>query len=221
MQRNEDTKPSVPTKVMQLAKEDTQPMQTTQRLTVPKSKGGAGASAPRPFGYLFLWLLTGISILLNLVILRQMLIARQAALQAISDAIVVIDNLQNQTFTQTVRVDDMLDVNTTLPISETIPVTIKETLPVNDTVMIKVLGVDVPVTIEANLPVELSFDLVIDQNFRASASVPLELEVPIQVSIGDTPLYDTLDEVKARLELLADKLDSPFLPSPDTETPAP
>src|SRR5574341_501451 len=61
-----------------------------------------------PPGYAILWGITILSLIANLILLRQVAVAFQAARQAVYDAIAVIDELQATTISTTVHIDDAI-----------------------------------------------------------------------------------------------------------------
>ena len=170
-----------------------------------------------PTGYLILWGLTIISLLLNLFTVRQMILARQVARQAIHSAIAIMGDLQQMSFTHQVIVDQAMPIVTDLPVNETVPVIINEQLPISTVVQVPVnagpfgtLNLDIP--IRTTVPINLTARVNINQSFHVDTVVPVHFEVPIAIAVRDTPLHATLDSVKAHLEALAATLDAPLLP---------
>ncbi len=210
----------------------TRPLDRTQPM---KPVSGEEESRPRragsqarpttgrsPFAYLLLWVLVVVSLLLNVVTLRIMLLSREASRQAVADAIAVIDDLQSKTFAHTVVIDQSLAIETDLPLDETIPVTIDQVLPVDTVVTVSVdagvLGViPLEIPIRTRIPINLTQDVVIDQTFHIETAIPVHLEVPINLSVAETPFYDTLEDLQLRLEALQDQLNKPLLPIPGVE----
>lgn len=194
--------------------ESTRPTMETQ-----PNPGAAPRSRPTrtmPPGYIVLWVITLLSLLFNVMVLRQLAIAKQVAQQAINDAIAAVGNLQNTTLTYTAVVDDTVPINADLALNESIPVPIDETLPVNASINVPVqigpLGTyNVTLPISGSVPVRTTLNIKIDQPFHVSTTVPIHLEVPIQVAVKDTPLAETLGDVKTRLEALALQLDRPLV----------
>ena len=204
-------------------KEDTQPVERTRRLKRVKLTGSQeqlhGRTPSWPFGYLLLWLLTALSLLLNAVMLRQILIARSVARQAVSDAAAIVENLKGQTITYTVAVDDTLAIETDLPIDETIPVTIEQTIPVDVVVTVPVNAglfgrINLEVPIQTNIPVNLQQDIEIDQTFHVDTVVPINLAIPVEIRVRDTPFAVLLDDFAGRLERLESSLSTPLVPIP-------
>ena len=194
--------------------EKTQPVMETQPQSTEQS--GPKSKLSLPPGYIVLWLVTILSLLLNVMILRQIGVAKQAAQQAIGDAIMTVDSLQDTTFTYTAVIEDTIPINADLGLSESIPVPVDETLPLDATISVPVdmgpFGIhNVTLPISGTVPVHTTLNIVVDQPLHVSTTIPVNLEVPIQVAIKDTPLATTLDDVKARLETLAVQLDRPLL----------
>ena len=208
-----------------IAKDDTQPIQPTQRMErtkrpdTPPDREGDGSRRQWPFGYLLLWLLTVISLLINVVMMRQLLLARQAARSAVADVLTVLDNIQSTSLNYEVVVDQTLQIDTDLPIDETIPVVIDQNLPINTTVQVTVNAgafgqIPLNVPIVADVPVNIEQDLHIDQPFAISMAVPVNFTIPINIELADTPLNSTIDEVRTGLEQVQDDLNQPLIPLP-------
>ena len=172
-----------------------------------------------PFGYLLLWVLVVLSLLMNAVLLRQMILWRTAAQEAVDYTLATVEEFEEQRFSQVFVIDDTVRLQTELPVQATIPVTIEQSLPVKanvrvpvDTRLFGVINLDVP--IDTTIPVSFTEDIVIDQTFTVDTAVPIHLEVPVDLAVADTPLADTLDGLKARLAVLRTGLDQPLIPLP-------
>lgn len=209
----------------QMTKDDTQPARTTRRMERTErpddgpDREDENGGRQWPFGYLLLWLLAVTSLLMNVVMMRQLLLARQAARSAVSEVLTVLDNLQGTSLNYEVTVDQILQIETDLPVDETIPVVIDQNLPIDTTVQATVnagpLGqIPLNVPIVANVPVYIEQDLHIDQPFAVSMAVPVNFTIPIDIELADTPFSATIDEVKARLEQTQADLDKPLVPLP-------
>src|SRR5687768_18400465 len=77
-----------------------------------------------PPGYLLLWIVALISLVINVVMLRQLLLARRIALESVRDSIAVVDNLQNQVVNYTVVIDQNVSINDDVAIKECIGIII-------------------------------------------------------------------------------------------------
>ena len=154
--------------------------------------------------YIALWGVALISLLLNVIILRQLVIARATARQAVDDAIRVIDQLEGTTVSTNVQIDDTIVIETDLPVNQSFPVEIKDSFPIDTVLAVPVdagllgkLNLNIP--IKTTIPVDVTPTVTIDRTFHVKAPVPLNLSVPVQISLGSTGLAPTLDSLKARL----------------------
>ncbi len=205
--------------------DDTQPLERTQPMqAVEKQEAAPRARRQWPFGYMALWVLMVLSLLLNVVMVRQMLLARQAAQAAVDGAIALIDSLQGSTFSTSFHAAQSLHIVTDLPIDETIPVVIRQDMPIDTTVSVPIdagaLGtynVDVP--IKASIPINITQDVRINQPFHVDTQVPITFDLPINLSVADTPLADTLDQARTQLESLSAQFNQPIVPIPGRKQP--
>ncbi len=175
--------------------------------------------------YLLLWMVALSSLLLNVLILRQLTLAWGITRQAVNDALVVVQGFQGERFSYTVRVEDTIRINTALPVRATIPVVVEDTLPINTVVTVPFntpLGsfpINVPIV--ATVPVSLETTIPLDQSFPVDVSVPIALEVPVEIAISETPLAGTLDEIESSLLALSKRLEAPLPGLPGTQPEPP
>jgi hypothetical protein len=197
--RPDDTQPAIRTHEMQIA-QPTPPEETRPRSTIPGLRAD----------YVLLWLLTLGSLAQNVLLLRQIAIAWGVTRQAIDDAIIVLEDFQDQRFAYTVKIDETLPIRAEIPVQTTIPVHVDEIIPVSGNALVPFntpLGTfDITVPIETTVPLDLTVDVTIDQSFPVSTDVPVKLDVPLEVTVRETPLSATLDDVQARLEELRERM---------------
>jgi hypothetical protein len=172
-----------------------------------------------PLGYLILWILVVVLLIVNLLTLRQLVMVRRVARQAASDAAGMAADLQTMQFTYTVLIDQDVPIYTEAPLSETVTVPITTTLPVDVIVTVPVdaglLGsFDLDIPINTTVPIDLEVDVPIDQTFTIQTDIPLYLEVPVAIDVAETPLHDSLGEVQSALSQIADELGKPLVPLP-------
>jgi hypothetical protein len=202
---------------------ETQPMGGREEGQAPPEKKKRKFKLPKlpwPPGYLLLWVIALASVTMNVIVLRQIVLAREAAQQSIDDAIAILGDLQESTFTYTFPVDDTLLIETEVPIHETVPVPIHEVVEVRTAATVTLL--DIPgigpithsVPVAADVPIDEEFEFEIDEVFPISVPVDIDFDVPIAVALADTPLYDTLGVTIARLEALSQLLGEPLVPNP-------
>lgn len=174
--------------------------------------------------YIALWVIAVLSLLMNLVMFRQLALARNAARQAIADSIATIDQFEQSTITTNVKIDDTIVIDTDLPVDESFPVEIKDSFPIDTVLAVPVdagllgkLNLNVP--IKTTIPVDIKPTVNINQTFHVKAPLPIKLDVPIQIKVATTGLAPALDGLKARLQTLADQLDAGLVTAPDASTP--
>jgi len=196
--------------------------ETTRSTSEPEPHRRRSGLFNWPPGYLLLWILTVVSLIVNIVLIRSLLLARRIAVQSVHDSIEVLNGLQHQVINYNVVVDQNLPVKADIPIHTTVPVVIKDTLPINTTVTVTVpgLGIPVPIPISTTVPIDKQFNITIDKTFPLETEIPVHFEVPIVFAIEQSGLYATLEETKARLVILESSLNAPLLPFlPGLNTP--
>jgi hypothetical protein len=180
----------------------------------PKARRGSVLAATLP-----LYLLVTISLILNAVVIRQLILVRVGAQRAIEDTILLLEDFKKQTFSYTFVVDDTLLIDSDLPVDETIPVRIQDTIPINTTVVVPVdtrfFGIiDLQVPIRTSVPVDIQAEVNINQTFRVNTTVPIYVEVPVAITVAETPLFDAIGDVQAGLDQLSRNIGTGLLPTP-------
>lgn len=169
-------------------------------------------------GYLIalivLTVLTLLSLMLNGAVIYVLLRGQQIALNTVSDARAVVTSINDATISYTVEVDQEIPVAASVPFYETVSVPINTVLPVETTVMVPInLGVisySLEVPISTIIPVDLEVTVPISQTVDVITTVPLDLDVPIEIPLADTPLVDYVEELDAALARLEARLKRPF-----------
>src|SRR5688500_845888 len=98
----------------------------TQQVSTTKPRSRWFSMSNWPPGYLILWIVTLISLTMNVLVFRQILLARQIAQKSIADSIAVIESLQGQVIDYTVIVDQDMPIDADIPVQQTIPIHINE-----------------------------------------------------------------------------------------------
>jgi hypothetical protein len=208
--------------------DETQAAATTQ--SAPRKRGfnPFRPIGPWPPGYILLWILTMASVVINVILLRQILLARQIALASVRESIHVLENLQTQVINYEVQIDETLPIKTDVPINMTVPITIRDDFEINTSVTASIpagpLGsIPVRVPVSTTVPIDKTFNIEIDQVLTIDTTIPVKFNVPLSFSVEQLGLFATIEETKARLQLLEQSLSSPllpFLPGPDTSDDA-
>jgi hypothetical protein len=101
-------------------------------------------------------------------------------------------------------------VATSIPFSQEITVPINTTIPVNTRVVVPIdLGFttyNLAVPVNTVFPVDMEVTIPVSQTVDIVTTVPMDVDVPIEIVIADTPLVGYLDEVDATLADVATQL---------------
>ena len=164
---------------------------------------------------ILLTILTLLSLMLNGVVIFGLVRARQIALEAqqtalntVTDARSIVTGVGDDTFYYTFKVQQEIPINTSVTFNDEITVPIRTTIPVSTVVIIPVdaglLGTfDVDVPIRTMFPVDLNITFPVSQTVDIVTTVPLDVAVPIEVPLAETPLVGYMEELDtglARLE---------------------
>jgi hypothetical protein len=170
---------------------------------------------PYVVALILLAILTLLSLVLNGVVIFGLVRARQIALQAqqtalntVADARSMVTGVGDDTFSYTFKVEQEIPINTSVPFNEEITIPIRTTIPVSTVVIIPVnaglLGTfDVDVPIRTMFPVDLNVTFPVSQTVDIVTTVPLNVAVPIEIPLNETPLVGYIEELDtglARLE---------------------
>ena len=185
-----------------MARKKTEPSQ--------KAEGARSRQLASP-GKALMWLLLTISLLLNLLIINRLLRVQQAALLMVAQVQQLSAELQDETLTMVIPIQQTIIIDADVPIRETIRVPVQTTVAIETEVTVPVdagiLGViNLVIPIETTIPLDLTLDVPIDQSIAIHAPIELDIEVPVEVAIADTPIYDLLEQVQAMLDGLAGEL---------------
>lgn len=176
-----------------------------------------------------LTVLTLLSLALNGVVIWGLLRAQQIALEArqvvqdtVSDARAIVAGVGDDTFSYTLKVQQEVPVEALVPLEEEVVVPIRATIPISTVVIIPInaglLGTfDIDVPVRTMVPVSLDVAIPISHTVNIATTVLLDVEVPIEIPLAETPLVDYLKELDAglgrlekALERLEHKLANPF-----------
>ena len=178
---------------------------------------------------ILLTVLTLLSLALNGVIIFTLLKARRITLDASQTARITVDDARSlvtgigdDTFAYTLHVDQEIPITTSIPFDEEVIVPIHTTVPISTVVMIPIraglLGTfDVDVPIHTAVPINLEVAVPISQTVSIDTTVPLDMDVPIEIPFAETPLMDytkatdtALAQLQAALVQLEEQLANPF-----------
>ena len=158
--------------------------------------------------------LTVLSLALNVAVVFGLLRARDIALVAVAKARTVLTEIGDDAFSYTVEVAQEIPIATTIPFNETVTVPINTTIPISTTVTVPInLGItsyNLAVPIRTLVPVDLEVTVPISRTIAISTTVPLDVAVPIEIPIADTPLAGHLEGLDAELSHMEERLANPL-----------
>ncbi len=132
----------------------------------------------------------------------------------VSTTIVVPVNLGISTYDLEIPIRTTIPVDLEVPSGEGGTVSVRTTIPINTTTVVPVdLGIttnDLEVPIRTTIPVDLEVVVPISKTVHVATTVALDVDVPIEISIADTPLVGYLEELDAVLARIETGLGWPF-----------
>jgi len=153
-------------------------------------------------GYALFWMLK----------IRQMALdAQQVALSTVAGARTLVSGLGDDSFSYTVSVERDIPIQANVPFRQEIVVPIQTTIPISTVVIIPVnaglLGTfDMDVPVRAMIPVNMEVTVPLSRTIEVSTTVHLDLDVPIEIPLAETPLAGHLVELDAVLGRLEEGL---------------
>ncbi len=165
-----------------------------------------------------LTVLTLLSLTLNALTISTLLWVRDIALEEVADARSLVNGIRNTSFSHTIEVSKEIPVRTSVPFEEEVLVPVNTTIPLNTTVIVPInagpLGTfDIDVPIRAAIPINLEVAVPIKETIEIDTTVPLELTVPIEISISETSLSEQLEKRERALDRIEGYLQDPFASS--------
>jgi hypothetical protein len=164
---------------------------------------------------ILLGLLTALSLARNGAIILALLQGRRIALNTTADTRAALADISRSTFSYTLEVSQDIPVKTSIPFNEEVIVPIQTTVPISTVVVVPINPPLLPafnlsVPINTIVPVDLEIAVPISQTVDIATTVPLDVAVPVEIPIADTPLAGFLDELDAALARLEDRLTNPL-----------
>lgn len=159
-------------------------------------------------------ILTLLSLAFNAIVILEFLQLRRAAHRVVTDARALVEEISDDTVSYTVELDQEIPISTEIPFSESISVPINTVVPIDTTVVVPVdlrfTTYNLTVPIETVFPVDMEVTVPVSQVIDVTTVVPLNVDVPIEIAISETPLADYLADVNATLKRTEDQLERPI-----------
>lgn len=146
-------------------------------------------SAPK--GYTLLWIIAGLSLLLNVLLIAGLLLARERAAQELNRFAAELEDSRLEDVELTISVDETLPVQLTVNFNDTVRVPIRTTIPVSTTVLFEdtievpirdTISIDTSVRVTARIPI-INQNVPIDLPIRTDVPINLDVSVPIRTEI--------------------------------------
>ncbi|MGD2176468.1 MAG: hypothetical protein PVG71_01465 [Anaerolineae bacterium] len=155
-------------------------------------------------------LLTLLSLMFNAMTIVELMWWRQYILTEIADTRAIVRGMGEDTISYTFEVDQDIPVAARIPVSQEITVPINTTVPVDAAVIVPInLGLttyNMTVPVSTVFPIDMEITVPVSQTVDIVTTVPMDIDVPIEIVIADTPLVGFLDEVDATLADVATQL---------------
>ena len=153
-------------------------------------------------------LLTAASLVVNLLVANTLWQIREVLLNTTTQARAIFAGMEDDTLTYTVEIHEDILVSTSVPFNKQITVPINTTIPVDTTVVVPIdagiLGTfDVDVPIRSVIPIDMDINAPISETVDVFLTVPVDLEVPVEIPLSETSFGDALqalDQALAELE---------------------
>jgi hypothetical protein len=153
--------------------------------------------ARRPVDYYLLWVVAIVSLALNLYVINVLMQARKQVAQAASTAATAVSQLSGAAIDTSVPISQTLPVSFTVAYRQTFTVPISVTLPIDTQVQVTLntpIG-DFPITVpvKTTVPINLNPQVPLSLAVPVSVSVPISFTVPIHLALSDTTLGTSLN----------------------------
>jgi hypothetical protein len=163
---------------------------------------------------IILSILTLTSLALNGIAIIGLMRSQEIGLDIIDQTRTMLGGLRDDTFVYTFKVDQEFPFKTTFPVNEEFTVPVQTTIPVNTTFVVPIdLGIttyNFKVPINTVFPVDMEFTVPVSMGMDVDIVVPLELEIPVEIALAETPLIGYLDEA----DVLIDDLEAEMTANP-------
>jgi hypothetical protein len=164
---------------------------------------------------LVLSILTVASLVLSVVAVLALQRARQVGLSAVRDARSFVTGIEGDVISYVVEVDQDIPLAVSAPVYEEIVVPINTTIPIDTIAVVPVsvglLGTfDLEVPIRTVVPLNLNVAVPISHTVDVATTVHLDFDVPVEVSLDDTPITGYAKEVGGILVRIEERLADPL-----------
>jgi len=166
-------------------------------------------------GYVILWFLVLLSLILHVITLGGLWAAQRFALRTVDDAIDTLGSLQHEVFETTIHFNQSMPVSVSIPFRQEMNFPVDVTIPFSRSISLNQtfqIAIDTPfgpfpfqVPISATFPISLSMPfqaevpVAISQTIPIDTDIALDLTVPVAIQLSETPFQGYVEKVMTML----------------------
>jgi hypothetical protein len=151
-----------------------------------------------------------ISLLAHVLTFAGILAARTLLRNQITQLADGVQQAKSTTVRYNFPIDQQLPINMNVPLQRTFTVPIQTNIRINQTIRVPIdtgFGVaNLPIPIDATIPISLTVPIEIKQTLPISATVPIHLSVPLQIELGSPAFASYFDQIYRALIDLREQL---------------
>jgi hypothetical protein len=158
---------------------------------------------------LLLFLLVGLSLVANGLLIRRLLELRERAGAVLDDLLVLTESIGDDVIVVPVEIDE------TFPVSASVPFEYEDTLPIDTDVPIsttvavpvQLLGrvVEFEVPVQITVPISYGVPIAVRQKVEVNTSVPVQIETTIELPLSNTPIGSYMEQLRAAIQRLQEE----------------
>ena len=162
----------------------------------------------RPLEVLMLTLLT-VSLLIHALTIARLLSVRDTLRTEIELLANSVETAKRDQIHYTLPIDQQIPIDMNVPIKRSLVIPINTQVHIKQDIVLPVNtafgNLNIPIPVDANVPISTTVPIDFDQTVNISTTVPLKLNVPIQINLGSSELSGYLDRLHQALLDLRDK----------------
>lgn len=158
---------------------------------------------------LLLFLLTGLSLVANRLLVRRLLELRERADAVLDDLLVLSESIGDEVIVVPIEIDETFPVTASVPFQyeDTLPIDTEVPISTTVTVPVQLLGrvVEFEVPIQITVPISYGVPIAVDQTVEVNTSVPVHIETTIELPLSDTPIGSYVGQLRAAVQRLQEE----------------
>jgi len=169
----------------------------------------ATARRLRPFEVVMIVLLA-ISLLIHALTLSRLLSVRATLRDEVGQLATAVQGAKQQQLSYDMPIDQQVPINIDVPIQRNLSVPINTSVQIKQQITLPIdtgLGVvNIPVPIDASVPISTTVPIAFDQTVNISTTVPIQLNLPVRIDMSSGQVGGYLDRLYAALLDLRERL---------------